>query len=104
MVPVYCAEISPRNLRGALTTAHQLFFSLGILVAALLSMNVVLGSEARWPLLLGVSASLATAHFFLFLFCPESPRSVKPSPCRDAIVGAANTNLPAGTCTAVGWR
>ena len=61
-------------MRGALTAAHQLFFALGVLIAALLSMNVVLGSEARWPLLLGVSASLATAHFFLFLFCPESPR------------------------------
>lgn len=57
-----------------MTTVHQLFFALGVLVAALLSMNAVLGSEMRWPLLLGVSASLAIAHFFLFMFCPESPR------------------------------
>lgn len=57
-----------------MTAAHQLFYALGVLVAALLSMNAVLGTTMRWPLLLGVSAMSAVTHFFLFLFCPESPR------------------------------
>lgn len=33
-VPIYVAEITPKNLRGAFTTAHQVFIALFIWQAA----------------------------------------------------------------------
>eukprot|EP01134_Creolimax_fragrantissima_P000175 CFRG0175T1 len=88
VVPLYCSEISPAHVRGALSAVHQLFIALGIVVSALLSMQVVLGSTARWPLLLGVSSSLAIVHFCVFSFCPESPRYLYSRGVEVSLVGS----------------
>ncbi|XP_057868263.2 sugar transporter ERD6-like 16 isoform X2 [Cryptomeria japonica] len=67
-VPVYIAEISPKNMRGGLTTTNQLFITTGILIVYLL------GTLLKWRVvaLIGTIPSILLAAG-LFLI-PESPR------------------------------
>ncbi|KAM7272985.1 hypothetical protein ACFE04_027649 [Oxalis oulophora] len=67
-VPIYIAEISPQNMRGALTSVNQLSVTIGIMLAYLLGLFV----EWRILAVLGVlpCAILIPGLFFI----PESPR------------------------------
>uniref|UniRef100_A0A0A9E966 Major facilitator superfamily (MFS) profile domain-containing protein n=1 Tax=Arundo donax TaxID=35708 RepID=A0A0A9E966_ARUDO len=67
-VPVYIAEISPQNMRGALGSLNQLSVTLGILVAYLLGMFV------PWRLLAVIGALPCTVLIPGLFFIPESPR------------------------------
>ncbi|XP_062181393.1 sugar transporter ERD6-like 4 [Phragmites australis] len=67
-VPVYIAEISPQNMRGALGSVNQLSVTLGILVAYLLGMFV------PWRLLAVIGALPCTVLIPGLFFIPESPR------------------------------
>lgn len=73
IVPLYLAEISPSNLRGAIGTVHQLFITIGILVAQALGL-FAFKYETGWPILLSLTAVPSIIQLFVMPFCPESPR------------------------------
>lgn len=68
VVPIYIAEISPKNLRGGLTTLNQLMIVTGS------SVSFLLGTVVSWRTLALVG--LVPPVFLLvgLLFIPESPR------------------------------
>uniref|UniRef100_J3M9U4 Major facilitator superfamily (MFS) profile domain-containing protein n=1 Tax=Oryza brachyantha TaxID=4533 RepID=J3M9U4_ORYBR len=67
-VPVYIAEISPQNMRGALGSVNQLSVTIGILLAYLLGMFV------PWRLLAVIGILPCTVLIPGLFFIPESPR------------------------------
>ncbi|PON65728.1 Major facilitator, sugar transporter-like [Parasponia andersonii] len=68
VVPVFIAEIAPKNLRGLLTAANQCMISAGV------SISYIIGNVLTWRALALVD--LAPCAFLLFglFFIPESPR------------------------------
>lgn len=72
MVPIYIAEISPPQHRGALVSINQLLITLGILSAYLI--NFDFAGTYEWRFILG--CAIVPSFFFLIgvLFSPESPR------------------------------
>ncbi|XP_072536688.1 solute carrier family 2, facilitated glucose transporter member 3 isoform X2 [Salminus brasiliensis] len=74
LTPMYVGELAPTALRGAFGTLHQLAIVIGILIAQILGLEVLLGSESLWPLLLGLTALPAVLQSVMLLFCSESPR------------------------------
>ncbi|XP_056141613.1 solute carrier family 2, facilitated glucose transporter member 1 [Lampris incognitus] len=74
LTPMYVGEISPTALRGAFGTLHQLAVVIGILVAQILGLDSLLGSESLWPLLLALTALPGILQAVMLTFCPESPR------------------------------
>ncbi|XP_004455325.2 solute carrier family 2, facilitated glucose transporter member 3 isoform X2 [Dasypus novemcinctus] len=73
-VPMYIGEVSPTALRGAFGTLNQLGIVIGILVAQIFGLEVILGSEELWPVLLGFTIIPAVLQSVALPFCPESPR------------------------------
>ncbi|XP_062050642.1 solute carrier family 2, facilitated glucose transporter member 3 isoform X1 [Lepus europaeus] len=73
-VPMYIGEISPTALRGAFGTLNQLGIVVGILVAQIFGLEIILGSEVLWPVLLGFTIIPAILQSAALPFCPESPR------------------------------
>lgn len=55
LAPMYLAEISPINLRGAVGTVYQLVITISILVAQVLGLKNILGSPEAWPILLAIT-------------------------------------------------
>ncbi|KAK7147595.1 hypothetical protein R3I94_010192 [Phoxinus phoxinus] len=74
LTPMYVGEISPTALRGAFGTLHQLGVVIGILVAQILGLESLLGSQSLWPLLLALTTLPAVVQCVMLIFCPESPR------------------------------
>ncbi|KAG1947834.1 solute carrier family 2, facilitated glucose transporter [Pimephales promelas] len=74
LTPMYVGEISPTALRGAFGTLHQLGVVIGILVAQILGLESLLGSQSLWPLLLAMTTLPAVVQSVMLIFCPESPR------------------------------
>uniref|UniRef100_A0A8D2MRY7 Solute carrier family 2, facilitated glucose transporter member 5 n=1 Tax=Zonotrichia albicollis TaxID=44394 RepID=A0A8D2MRY7_ZONAL len=73
-VPMYVGEVSPTALRGALGTFHQLGIVLGILIAQVFGLDLIMGNESLWPLLLGFIFVPALLQCIILPFAPESPR------------------------------
>ncbi|XP_012879029.1 PREDICTED: solute carrier family 2, facilitated glucose transporter member 3-like [Dipodomys ordii] len=73
-VPMYIGEVSPTALRGAFGTLNQLGIVVGILVAQILGLDILLGSDDLWPVLLGFTIIPAVLQSIALPFCPESPR------------------------------
>ncbi|MBZ3880222.1 Solute carrier family 2, facilitated glucose transporter member 3 [Sciurus carolinensis] len=73
-VPMYIGEVSPTALRGAFGTLNQLGIVIGILVAQIFGLEFILGSEERWPVLLGLTIIPAILQSIALPLCPESPR------------------------------
>ncbi|XP_035691344.1 solute carrier family 2, facilitated glucose transporter member 5-like [Branchiostoma floridae] len=71
---MYLAEVSPPNLRGAIGTTPPVFLTIGILVSQILGLQQILGSEERWPYLLGFYVIPAVLQSSCMMFLPESPR------------------------------
>lgn len=67
-VPVYIAEISPKSLRGVLTTTNQLFITTGILIVYLLGMLV------KWRILAIAGVIFPILLLTGLFLIPESPR------------------------------
>ncbi|XP_028757742.1 sugar transporter ERD6-like 6 [Neltuma alba] len=67
-VPVYIAEISPQNLRGALVSVNQLSVTIGIMLAYLLGLFV------QWRILAVLGILPCTILIPGLFFIPESPR------------------------------
>ncbi|XP_076827024.1 solute carrier family 2, facilitated glucose transporter member 3 isoform X2 [Brachyhypopomus gauderio] len=74
LIPMYVGELAPTALRGAFGTLHQLGTVIGILIAQILGLEFLLGSQDLWPLLLGLTVLPAMLQSILLLFCSESPR------------------------------
>ncbi|KAL8278294.1 hypothetical protein RQP46_009326 [Phenoliferia psychrophenolica] len=78
VVPLYQSETAPKEIRGSLVATYQLFITLGILIAYIISLGtrslggavasgswrIVLALNILWALVLGVG----------IFFAPESPR------------------------------
>ncbi|TSK82203.1 Solute carrier family 2, facilitated glucose transporter member 4 [Bagarius yarrelli] len=83
LVPMYVGEIAPTSLRGALGTLHQLAIVTGILIAQVLGLETLLGSEELWPVLLGITVIPTVLQMALLPFCPESPRFLYIVRCQE---------------------
>ncbi|XP_061817154.1 solute carrier family 2, facilitated glucose transporter member 4-like isoform X2 [Nerophis lumbriciformis] len=83
LTPMYVGEIAPTSLRGALGTLHQLAIVIGILIAQVLGLESLLGSEDLWPLLLGLTVVPTVFQMGLLPFCPESPRFLYIVRCQE---------------------
>ncbi|XP_008319988.1 solute carrier family 2, facilitated glucose transporter member 4 [Cynoglossus semilaevis] len=83
LTPMYVGEIAPTSLRGALGTLHQLAIVTGILIAQILGLESLLGSEHLWPVLLGLTVVPTVLQMALLPFCPESPRFLCIIRCQD---------------------
>lgn len=62
-VPMYINDVSPTQVRGAFGVFHQLFVTIGILVATVLGMSAVFGNEKLWFLLYGLFVVPAGINF-----------------------------------------
>ncbi|KAJ8338218.1 hypothetical protein SKAU_G00371840 [Synaphobranchus kaupii] len=83
LVPMYVGEIAPTSLRGALGTLHQLAIVTGILLAQILGLESLLGSEELWPVLMGLTVLPTVLQMALLPFCPESPRYLYIIRCQE---------------------
>ncbi|XP_022758135.1 sugar transporter ERD6-like 7 [Durio zibethinus] len=68
VVPVFIAEIAPKNLRGALTTINQLMICSGVSVA------FIIGTVLTWRALALTGLIPCAILVFGLFFIPESPR------------------------------
>ncbi|KAG8391227.1 hypothetical protein BUALT_Bualt01G0165900 [Buddleja alternifolia] len=68
VVPVYIAEITPKNLRGAFTAANQLMICCGV------SVMYLVGNFITWRLLALLGIIPCTIQLVGLFFIPESPR------------------------------
>ncbi|XP_018568459.1 solute carrier family 2, facilitated glucose transporter member 1 [Anoplophora glabripennis] len=74
LAPMYLAEISPINLRGAVGTVYQLVITISILISQILGLGSILGTEKLWPTLLAITIVPAIFQIVTLPFCPESPK------------------------------
>uniref|UniRef100_A0A803KP98 Major facilitator superfamily (MFS) profile domain-containing protein n=2 Tax=Chenopodium quinoa TaxID=63459 RepID=A0A803KP98_CHEQI len=68
VVPVYVAEITPKNLRGRFTAAHQLMICCGV------STMWLVGTIIHWRVLAVIGLIPSILQFLGVFFIPESPR------------------------------
>ncbi|KAJ6434368.1 hypothetical protein OIU84_017968 [Salix udensis] len=72
VIPIYIAEITPKNLRGGFTTVHQLMICFGV------SITYLIGAFVSWRILalIGNISELFHVLFrsLVYFFIPESPR------------------------------
>lgn len=76
LAPMYLAEISPVNLRGAVGTVYQLVITISILISQILGMESLLGTAELWPVLFAVTVVPAIYQLITLPFCPESPKFI----------------------------
>ncbi|EXC31836.1 Sugar transporter ERD6-like 5 [Morus notabilis] len=68
VVPIYIAEITPKNIRGRFTSAYQLMICCGI------SLMYFIGNVVNWRTLAVIGAVPSMLHILGLFFIPESPR------------------------------
>lgn len=73
-VPVFSAENSPANIRGALVMSWQLFSAFGIMLGFTANLAVVDLGDIAWRLQLGSAMIPAVPLLLGIYFTPESPR------------------------------
>lgn len=77
LVPTYLNEVSPKHLRGATGVVHQLFITIGILIAQMAGFRQIFGTGMLWHFGLGAHIIPALLGFFaLLFFFPETPRAL----------------------------
>ncbi len=83
--PLYIAEISPVQLRGALVSLNQLAITIGILTSYLINYSFT-HSHGSWRWMFGIGIIPATLLSLGMIFLPESPRwLIKKNQTRRAI-------------------
>lgn len=73
-MPLYIAEISPTNLRGAMGTVPGLNFVIGSLIGTAFGMPQIFGTDDLWPALSWFRFVPAVFLYILIPFFPESPQ------------------------------
>nr|XP_033798870.1 solute carrier family 2, facilitated glucose transporter member 5-like [Geotrypetes seraphini] len=73
-VPMFLAEIAPKNLRGFLVMIPTVFICIGVFAAQILGLPELLGKDEYWPLFLSVIVMPSLIQFLLLPWFPESPR------------------------------
>jgi len=75
-VTVYVAEVSPKKIRGLLTSLEEIFINIGMTMAFFVSWLFLgpAGIDWRHAMLLGVILPLFAASMMPWSFTPESPR------------------------------
>ncbi|KAL2345713.1 hypothetical protein Fmac_006998 [Flemingia macrophylla] len=68
VVPVYVAEITPKNLRGAFTAVHQLMICVGM------SLTYLIGAYVNWRILALIGIIPCLVQLLSLPFIPDSPR------------------------------
>ncbi|TQD90024.1 hypothetical protein C1H46_024428 [Malus baccata] len=68
VVPIFIAEIAPKNLRGRLTAANQLMIVTGV------SVSFIIGVLVSWRTLALIGLIPCAVTLFGLFFIPESPR------------------------------
>ncbi|XP_047334331.1 sugar transporter ERD6-like 7 isoform X2 [Impatiens glandulifera] len=68
VVPIFIAEIAPKNMRGALTTLNQLMICTGV------SVSYIIGTLISWRVLALTGLIPCAVLVIGLLFIPESPR------------------------------
>ncbi|XP_039155591.1 sugar transporter ERD6-like 7 [Eucalyptus grandis] len=68
VVPIFIAEITPKNLRGALTAVNQL------MIIARVSVSFIIGTVLAWRVLALIGLIPCVVLLFGLFFIPESPR------------------------------
>ncbi|KAF5191022.1 Sugar transporter erd6-like [Thalictrum thalictroides] len=68
VVPIYIAEITPKNIRGAFTTVNQLMICFGV------SLTYLFGTLLTWRMLALIGTIPCLVQFVGLFFVPESPR------------------------------
>ncbi|KAL2323832.1 hypothetical protein Fmac_022890 [Flemingia macrophylla] len=71
--PVYIAELSPSEIRGALVSTNVLMITGGQFLSYLINLAFT-QVPGTWRWMLGASGVPAVVQFFLMLLLPESPR------------------------------
>ncbi|OMP02103.1 Sugar/inositol transporter [Corchorus olitorius] len=83
VVPVYIAEVTPKNIRGGFTAAHQLMICCGV------SLSYLIGAFASWRTLALIGIIPCLMQLLGLFFIPESPRWLakigKSSECEVAL-------------------
>jgi SP family myo-inositol transporter-like MFS transporter 13 len=72
-VPLYIAEVSPPEYRGALVSSNILFVTGGQFISYLVAAGLSLTDDG-WRYMLGLGVLPATIQLVALLFLPESPR------------------------------
>jgi sugar porter (SP) family MFS transporter len=76
--PVYSAESTPKNIRGALTMMWQMWTAFGICIGFVVSVafsNVtIFGEDTQWRWMLASTSVPPLLVMLQVYFCPESPR------------------------------
>lgn len=73
IVPVYVSELSPKHIRGRLTSLNTLVITFGQVIAYV--MNIAFANVPEgWRYMFGVSGIPAVFQFVIMPFLPESPR------------------------------
>merc|ERR1711981_1401755 len=72
--PMYLTEISPVALRGAVGTVYQLIITISILLSQVIGMEGILGNDAGWSILFGLTVVPGLFQVVTLPFCPESPK------------------------------
>ncbi|XVE89737.1 hypothetical protein DITRI_Ditri20bG0019600 [Diplodiscus trichospermus] len=68
VVPVYIAEVTPKNIRGGFTSVHQLMICCGV------SITYLIGAFASWRTLALIGTIPCLMQLLGLFFIPESPR------------------------------
>ncbi|KAG6750549.1 hypothetical protein POTOM_045045 [Populus tomentosa] len=68
VIPIYMAEITPKNLRGGFTTVHQLMICCGV------SITYLIGAFMSWRILALIGTIPCIVQIVGLFFIPESPR------------------------------
>ena len=80
IIPIYLAEVSPKSIRGAVSSMFEVTVAVGILLAFTVnwlfnSFHVMSVSDSgKWRAVLGIQAALAICLSALLLPLPESPK------------------------------
>ncbi|XP_065226468.1 facilitated glucose transporter protein 1-like isoform X2 [Planococcus citri] len=74
LIPMYLSEIAPVHLRGGVGSFYQLFLTIAILIAQVVSTRETLGREEKWPYLFAIPVIPSIMQVVLLPLCPDSPR------------------------------
>uniref|UniRef100_A0A182P8V1 Major facilitator superfamily (MFS) profile domain-containing protein n=1 Tax=Anopheles epiroticus TaxID=199890 RepID=A0A182P8V1_9DIPT len=74
VIPMYLAEVSPIKLRGAMGVLCPLGLTAGVVVAQVISLEQVLGTEQHWHYALSCYAVLNLFCYAFYFWIPESPK------------------------------